>query len=173
MECHCCSIYSSLLQISPPLVKFSNYWTLIKEIKHQFMSKENFWRLSKVNQILFLIKHKLNRIFSYLIFIFKYNLWIGYSLLLTKYARCPKNHSHCCLESIKTRNHRTILWTISSPHHKLPYPKPYKIVWHMLGLFTEKTFYKLEMFYLNTIKQLFLLVEQLDHLEVCLPIVDF
>ena len=30
-------------------------------------------------------------------------------------------------------------------------------------------FVKLEMFYLNTIKQLFLLVEQLDQLEVCLP----
>ena len=27
----------------------------------------------------------------------------------------------------------------------------------------------LEMFYLNTIKQLFLFVEQLDHLVVCLP----
>ena len=27
----------------------------------------------------------------------------------------------------------------------------------------------LEMFYLNTIEQLFLLVEQLDQLEVCLP----
>ena len=32
----------------------------------------------------------------------------------------------------------------------------------------------LEMFYLNTIEQLFLLVEQLDQLEVCQPdIVDF
>ena len=30
-------------------------------------------------------------------------------------------------------------------------------------------FVKLEMFYLNTIKQLFLLVELLDHSEVCLP----
>ena len=30
-------------------------------------------------------------------------------------------------------------------------------------------FVKLEMFYLNTIEQLFLLVEQLDQLEVCLP----
>ena len=29
--------------------------------------------------------------------------------------------------------------------------------------------YLLEMFYLNTIEQLFLLVEQLDQLEVCLP----
>ena len=29
--------------------------------------------------------------------------------------------------------------------------------------------FDLEMFYLNTIKQLFLLVEQLDKLEVCLP----
>ena len=28
---------------------------------------------------------------------------------------------------------------------------------------------KLEMFYLNTIEQLFLFVEQLDQLEVCLP----
>ena len=28
---------------------------------------------------------------------------------------------------------------------------------------------KVEMFYLNTIEQLFLLVEQLDQLEVCLP----
>ena len=28
---------------------------------------------------------------------------------------------------------------------------------------------RLEMFYLNTIKQLFLFVEQLDQLEVCLP----
>ena len=30
-----------------------------------------------------------------------------------------------------------------------------------------------EMFYLNTIEQLFLFVEQLDQLEVCLLIVDF
>ena len=30
-------------------------------------------------------------------------------------------------------------------------------------------FYCVEMFYLNTIKQLFLFVKQLDHLEVCLP----
>ena len=29
--------------------------------------------------------------------------------------------------------------------------------------------YIIEMFYLNTIEQLFLFVEQLDHLEVCLP----
>ena len=28
----------------------------------------------------------------------------------------------------------------------------------------------IEMFYLNTIEQLFLLVEQFDHLEVCLPV---
>ena len=28
---------------------------------------------------------------------------------------------------------------------------------------------KIEMFYLNTIEQLFLFVEQLDQLEVCLP----
>ena len=29
--------------------------------------------------------------------------------------------------------------------------------------------FDIEMFYLNTVEQLFLFVEQLDHLEVCLP----
>ena len=33
----------------------------------------------------------------------------------------------------------------------------------------KEYFNKVEMFYLNTIEQLFLLVEQLDQLEVCLP----
>ena len=34
---------------------------------------------------------------------------------------------------------------------------------------TYVSYYVIEMFYLNTIEQLFLFVEQLDQLEVCLP----
>ena len=37
----------------------------------------------------------------------------------------------------------------------------------IMRIFSTESY--IEMFYLNTIKQLFLLVEQLDQLEVCLP----
>ena len=40
---------------------------------------------------------------------------------------------------------------------------------HKLGFLLPKWVLKIEMFYLNTIEQLFLFVEQKDQLEVCLP----
>ena len=113
---------------------------------------ENFRRSSLENLRMFLINVKCFKDLSFCQGYHYEHIWSGHKLFLCDQFYQVLSFHHFTVYFV-------IIFIVPASY------QPNSFCYFSLDIFV----YNLELFYLNTIEQLFLFVEQLDQLEVCLP----